>query len=160
MTQDRLSSLLDELIVHSGVDHTPHILDKIKAFGFKYSTVSGTTWGFGNVSLSPENQKLSPRAERWKNKLFQNGAKVSCRKKKNIQKIVELWTLIKKNFGKGFAKHSRQKMVSAYDLFTSKARGNMSTLSQMTGMIGLIQNNQARSWNTRSSLLITKDFPD
>jgi hypothetical protein len=45
MTQDRLIALLDELIVHSGVDNTPLFLDKIKAFGFKYSTVSGTTWG-------------------------------------------------------------------------------------------------------------------
>ena len=45
MTQKRLSLLVDELIVHYGVDDTPPILDKIKDFGFKYSTLSGTTWG-------------------------------------------------------------------------------------------------------------------
>src|SRR3990167_8660004 len=58
MTHDRLSMLLDELIVHSGVDNTPNILDKIKSFGFKYSTVSGTTWGLDNISLSPEKPKI------------------------------------------------------------------------------------------------------
>jgi DNA-directed RNA polymerase subunit beta' len=37
--------------MHYGVDNTPPILDKIKAFGFKYSTVSGTTWGLDNVNV-------------------------------------------------------------------------------------------------------------
>jgi DNA-directed RNA polymerase subunit beta' len=36
-------------------------------------------------------------------------------------------------------------MSSTYDLFTSKARGTMSSLMQMTGMIGLIQNNQGKT---------------
>ena len=34
---------------------------------------------------------------------------------------------------------------STYDLFTSKARGNMTSLSQMIGMKGLIQNNQGKT---------------
>ena len=46
MTQKRMSALVDELIMHYGVDATPPVLDKIKDFGFKYSTISGTTWGF------------------------------------------------------------------------------------------------------------------
>ena len=49
--------------------------------------------------------------------------------KKNLEKVLP--TTLDKN-------------GSAFDLFTSKARGNMSTLSQMVGMIGLIQNNQGK----------------
>ena len=54
MTSKRLSLLVDELIMHYGVDDTPSILDKIKDFGFKYSTFSGTTWGLDNVKIPKE----------------------------------------------------------------------------------------------------------
>ena len=40
--------------MHYGVDETPKILDKIKEFGFKYSTLSGTTWGLDNVKVPVE----------------------------------------------------------------------------------------------------------
>ncbi|MCX6747518.1 MAG: DNA-directed RNA polymerase subunit beta', partial [Candidatus Nomurabacteria bacterium] len=43
INQKRMSSLVDEMIMHFGIDATPPILDKIKEFGFKYATASGTT---------------------------------------------------------------------------------------------------------------------
>jgi DNA-directed RNA polymerase subunit beta' len=64
MSQDRLFILLDDLIGHVGVEATPAILDKIKAFGFKYSTVSGTTWGIDNVSVSGEKPKIIEKGKK------------------------------------------------------------------------------------------------
>ena len=49
MTQEETLAFVDEIIMHYGIDTTPPMLDKIKNFGFKYSTVSGTTWGLDNV---------------------------------------------------------------------------------------------------------------
>ena len=129
MTHDRLSLLLDELIVHYGVDDTPIILDKIKSFGFKYSTVSGTTWGLDNISLSP-----------FKLEIITKGKKLEEEK---YQKVIEVWTRTKKNLEKVLP-DTLDKNGSAYDLFTSKARGNMGSLTQLVGMIGLIQNNQGK----------------
>ena len=63
MTQKRLSALVDELIMHYGVDDTPPILDKIKAFGFKYSTISGITSSASPITKKSKNsskRKLSP----------------------------------------------------------------------------------------------------
>jgi DNA-directed RNA polymerase subunit beta' len=48
----RMSLLVDELIVHYGIDETPKVLDKIKDFGYKYATYSGVTWGIDNVESS------------------------------------------------------------------------------------------------------------
>jgi DNA-directed RNA polymerase subunit beta' len=143
MTQDRLSSLLDELIVHFGVDDTPAILDKIKEFGFKYSTVSGTTWGLDNVSLSPEKPKIIAQGRKLEEEILAQWSEGLLSEEEKYQKIVEIWTLTKKNLEKVLP-DTLDKNGSAYDLFTSKARGNMSTLSQMIGMIGLIQNNQGK----------------
>ncbi len=143
MTHDRLSALLDELIIHCGVDETPAILDKIKAFGFKYSTVSGTTWGLDNVSLSPLKSEIVAQGKKAEEEIVDQWNDGLLSEEEKYQKIVEVWMHTKKALEKVLP-NTLDKNGSAYDLFTSKARGNMGTLSQMIGMIGLIQNNQGK----------------
>ncbi|MFA5932033.1 MAG: DNA-directed RNA polymerase subunit beta' [Candidatus Paceibacterota bacterium] len=143
MTQDRLSALLDELIVHSGVDNTPAILDKIKAFGFKYSTVSGTTWGLDNVKVPEEKKKIIEEGKKLEEDIITQWSEGLLSLDERYQKIIEIWTQVKKNLEKVLPQ-TLDKKGSTYDLFTSKARGTMSSLMQMTGMIGLIQNNQGK----------------
>ena len=144
MTHDRLASLLDELIIHSGVDNTPAILDKIKAFGFKYATVSGTTWGLDNISLSPEKPKIIADAKKLEEQIIAQWNDGLLSEEEKYQKIIEIWTYTKKNLEKVLPE-TLDKNGSAFDVFTSKARGNMGSLSQLVGMIGLIQNNQGRT---------------
>jgi DNA-directed RNA polymerase subunit beta' len=143
MTQDRLIALLDELIVHSGVDSTPIFLDKIKEFGFKYSTVSGTTWGLDNVKVPPEKKRIIEDGKKLKEEIVSQWSDGLLSEEEKYQKIIEIWTHVKKNLEKVLPS-SLDKKGSTYDLFTSKARGTMSSLMQMTGMIGLIQNNQGK----------------
>ena len=143
MTHDRLSSLLDELIVHSGIDNTPFVLDKIKEFGFKYSTVSGTTWGLDNISLSPEKPRIIAEGKKLEEQIISQWSEGLLSEEEKYQKIIEIWTHTKKNLEKVLPA-TLDKNGSAYDLFTSKARGNMGSLTQLVGMIGLIQNNQGK----------------
>ena len=144
MTQDRLSMLLDELIVHSGVEKTPSILDKIKAFGFKYSTVSGTTWGLDNISVSPMKPKIIAQGKKLEEEIVSQWREGLLSEEEKYQKIIEIWTHTKKDLEKVLPE-TLDRTGSTYDLFTSKARGTMSSLMQMTGMIGLIQNNQGKT---------------
>jgi DNA-directed RNA polymerase subunit beta' len=143
MTHDRLSALLDELIIHCGVDNTPAILDKIKAFGFKYSTVSGTTWGLDNISLSPEKPKIIAEGKKQAEEIVSQWSDGLLSEEEKYQKIIEVWTRTKKDLEKVLP-NTLDKNGSAFDLFTSKARGNMGSLTQLVGMIGLIQNNQGK----------------
>ena len=39
-----MSVLVDDMIVRYGVERIPEIMDKIKNFGFKYTTYAGITW--------------------------------------------------------------------------------------------------------------------
>ena len=143
MVQGRLSSLLDELIIHSGVENTPTVLDKIKAFGFKYSTISGTTWGLDNVALSPEKPRIIAQGKKEEEEILSQWRDGLLSEEEKYQKIIEIWTHTKKDLEKVLPS-TLDKNGSTYDLITSKARGNMSSLSQMIGMIGLIQNNQGK----------------
>ncbi|MEK7104547.1 MAG: DNA-directed RNA polymerase subunit beta', partial [Patescibacteria group bacterium] len=144
MTQKRLSLLVDELIVHYGVDDTPPILDKIKDFGFKYSTLSGTTWGFDNVSVPLEKVKIIEEGKKLEEKIISEWNDGLLSEEERYQKIIEIWTYAKKELEKVLPK-TLDKNGSTYDLFNSGARGTMTSLIQMSGMKGLIQNNQGRT---------------
>jgi DNA-directed RNA polymerase subunit beta' len=144
MTQKRLSSLVDELIVHYGVDETPPILDKIKSFGFKYSTFSGTTWGLDNVKVPEEKEKIIAEGRKLEEKIISEWNEGLLSEEERYQKIIEIWTYAKKELEKVLPK-TLDKNGSTYDLFMSGARGTMTSLIQMTGMKGLIQNNQGKT---------------
>ncbi|KKU49748.1 MAG: DNA-directed RNA polymerase, partial [Parcubacteria group bacterium GW2011_GWA1_47_10] len=143
MNQKRLSSLLDELIVHAGVDSTPPVLDKIKQFGFRYSTVSGTTWGLDNVRVAPEKPKIVEQGKKEEEEILAQWNEGLLSEDEKYQKIIEVWTQAKKELEKVLPK-TLDRNSSTYDLFTSGARGTMASLTQMIGMIGLIQNNQGK----------------
>ena len=144
MTQERLSSLLDELIMHYGVDNTPPILDKIKEFGFKYSTVSGTTWGLDNVKTPTQKPKIIEQGRILEEEIVSQWSDGLLSGEEKYQKIIEIWTSAKKDLEK-ILPSTLDKNSSTYDLFTSKARGTMTSLVQMIGMKGLIQNNQGKT---------------
>ena len=144
MTQNRLSALVDELILRYGIDATPAVLDKIKAFGFQYSTLSGTTWGYDNVSVPDAKAKIVENGKKQESEVIQQWNEGLLSEEERYQKIIEVWTHVKKELEK-ILPGSLDKRSSTYDIFTSKARGSMGQLIQMTGMKGLIQNNQGRT---------------
>ncbi|MDP1760539.1 MAG: DNA-directed RNA polymerase subunit beta' [Candidatus Woesebacteria bacterium] len=143
MTQKRLSALVDELIAHYGVDNTPPILDKIKEFGYKYATVSGTTWGFDNVKVPEEKPKIIAEGKKLEEQVISEWNEGLLSGEERYQKIIEIWTYAKKELEKVLPQ-TLDKNGSTYDIFISKARGDITSLTQMTGMKGLIQNNQGR----------------
>lgn len=144
MNQKRLSSLVDELIMHYGIDNTPPILDKIKAFGFKYSTLSGITWGLDNVKIPEEKANIVANGRKLEEEILSQWGDGLLSDKERYQKIIEIWTQVKKDLEK-ILPITLDKNGSAYDLFTSGARGSMGQLIQMSGMKGLIQNNQGKT---------------
>ena len=144
MNQKRLSDLVDELIMQYGIDSTPAILDKIKEFGFKYSTASGITWGLDNVKVPEEKAGIIANGRKSEEEIRSQWSDGLLSDRERYQKIIEIWTQAKKDLEKVLPK-TLDKNGSAYDLFTSGARGSMGQLIQMSGMKGLIQNNQGKT---------------
>lgn len=135
----RMSQIVDDLIMHYGIDATPVVLDKIKNFGYQYATYSGVTWGIDNVKVPEGKKQIIDKYKKEEEKIRENTSEGLLSKDEEYQKIIELWEHAKKEIEK-MVPESLDKNSSTYDLITSGARGNIGSLVQMCGMKGLIVN--------------------
>jgi DNA-directed RNA polymerase subunit beta' len=139
ITVKRMSQIVDDLIMHYGVDETPRVLDKIKDFGYKYATYSGVTWGIDNVSVPEEKKDIVKNARKEEEIVrgqFEDGL---LSEEEQQQKVIEIWERANNEIKKVIP-GTLDKTGSTYDLITSGARGNLNHLSQMCGMKGIIVN--------------------
>ena len=144
ITKKVMSSIVDELISTIGVDAVPPVLDKIKDFGFKYSTISGSSFSFDNVKI-PEGKKAIITASRKTEEVIidqYNDGLLS--KDEKYQKVIEIWEQAKKDVEK-LIPETLNTAGSVYDMVISGARGSVGQISQMAGMKGLIINTQGRT---------------
>jgi DNA-directed RNA polymerase subunit beta' len=138
-----LAALFDNLIELYGVENVAPIFDKIKKFGFKYATKSGVTWSMDDV-LVPQGKGAEVADGRMKESAVQNdfeGGLLS--EEERYEKVIEIWQNVVNKIQK-LVPDALEKNGSVYDMVISGARGSIGQISQMTGMKGLIQNNQGR----------------
>ena len=134
-----ISRLIEDLIARYGLDRMPEILDRIKTFGFKFSTRSGITFSYNDV-LVPEIKgeiikKAKLEAVRIENEYLEGLLSVSER----YRMIIEIWTKAKLEIQKGIPE-SLPKDGPLSDMLHSGARGTIGQITQMAGMKGIIIN--------------------
>ena len=139
ITIKRMSSLVDELIMHYGIDETPKVLDKIKDFGYQYATYSGVTWGIDNVKVPEGKPAIVAQFRKEEELVREQYSEGLLSAEEQNQKVIEIWEHAKKEIEK-IIPATLDSKSSTYDLITSGARGNMGSLVQMCGMKGLIVN--------------------
>ncbi len=139
ITIKRMSLLVDELIVHYGIDATPKFLDKIKDFGYQYATYSGVTWGIDNLKVPEGKKEIVAKFRKEEEVVRGQFADGLLSEDEQYQKVIEIWEHAKKEIEKEIPATLDPK-GSTYDLITSGARGSMGSLIQMCGMKGLIVN--------------------
>lgn len=134
-----MSALADDLITTYGIDGTPEILDRMKAFGFKFMTYSGITFGMDEVRVPEEKPKIVAEAQEKSNIVYEqfNDGLLSEeeRKRKNLEIWFDVISQIEKVMPGTLDPHG-----SVNDMLTSGARGSLKSVVQMSGMKGLIQN--------------------
>ncbi len=135
----KMGTLIDDLIEHYTLENIPPIIDRIKSFGFKYATQSGTTWSLTDVKI-PEEKKGLIQAGRESIKIIVdqfNDGLISERER--IQKSVEAWQGVKGEV-EALIPATLGDKGSVHDLIKSGARGSLGQINQMAGVIGIIQN--------------------
>ena len=143
MNKKRVAALVDDLIFHYGIDETAVFLDKIKAFGFRYSTKAGVTWGIDNVRVPVEKPKIVEEARKTERVVIGHYEEGLLSDEERYRKILEIWEKAKKEIEKVIPA-TLDIRSSTYDLIISGARGNMGSMVQMAGMKGLIVNTTGR----------------
>ncbi|MBY0328680.1 DNA-directed RNA polymerase subunit beta', partial [Patescibacteria group bacterium] len=144
MTSKKMALIMDELIARYGVNEVAPILDRIKTFGYKYATKSGTTWGIDNVITPKEKPAIIAQYRKLDDEIKEQYAEGLLSKEEVYEKTITLWNKAKSDIEK-LLPATLEKHGSVSDLVTSGARGSMAQVSQMAGMKGFIQNTTGRT---------------
>jgi len=134
-----LAGIVDDLIVRYGIDKVPAILDAIKAFGFKYVTYSGITWGLDDIQEPAGKGKIVAEGKRRSDEVVSQYNEGLLSEEEKIRKNIEIWHGVKNEVEK-LIPETLGKIGSVYDMWKSGARGSLSQITNMAGMKGLIQN--------------------
>lgn len=144
VTAKKIIAIVDTMISDFGIAAIAPVLDRIKNFGYKYATKSGTTWSIDNVIVPKEKPAIiaTHRAMEAAIKAqFEDGL---LSEEERFQKVIEVWNKAKSEIEKALV-NTVEKHSSVYDMITSGARGSMSNVTQMAGMKGMIQNTTGRT---------------
>jgi len=134
-----LSGIVNDLISTYGIDATPAILDKIKAFGFRYATISGTTWSMTDVRVPEAKKEIVDKARAEVATIVEQWGEGLLSEDERSRKSIEVWQEAKSAVEK-LMPESLPKDGPVANMILSNARGAISQLVQMAGMKGLIQN--------------------
>jgi DNA-directed RNA polymerase subunit beta' len=132
-----LGSTIDALMAAYGLAKVPETLDAIKAFGFKYATYSGTTWGIDDVVIPPQKTEIIAKAKGVADVVSEQFNEGLLTEEERIRKHIEIWQKAKSDLEKTIPA-SLDKNGSVYDMVTSGARGSLKQITIMAGMKGLI----------------------
>ncbi|MGD0977381.1 MAG: DNA-directed RNA polymerase subunit beta' [Minisyncoccia bacterium] len=137
MTQTDLRALEADILDRYGEEQTVEFLDKIKSYGFHYSTVSGVSWGMDDLRVPPEKKAIMAETQKTidlNRSLYDQGLLTEFERK---SKAIELWTMTKSKLEK-MVKQQFNENDAVYIMVESKARGNWGTVNQLSGMRGLV----------------------
>jgi len=139
ITKGKLGMLINDLIKRYGLSEMPHILDKIKKFGFDFATRSGVSWSISDLVIPKEKDAIISAAfEEVKaiNDQFDQGF---LTREEKTRLSIEVWLRAKTDLEKHVVP-SMDPLSSVSTIIQSGARGSSGNLVQMTGIKGLMNN--------------------
>ncbi len=144
VTGKKMNGIVDEVIMAYGYERAPTIIDKIKSFGYKYATVSGTTWNIDAVTVPKEKSELITEGTKITERIAEDYQEGLLSDEERYEKTISAWQGIRTKIEK-LIPETLEKHGSVDDLTTSGARGSIAQIIQMAGMKGIIVNNSGRN---------------
>ncbi len=135
----RLAQIIQELIRELGVDAVPPILDKIKSFGYEYSTKSGISWGMADVIEPEEKGDILKEAEKEEEEVYGLYNEGLLTEDERYQKSISIWQEAKQKVY-DLVPETLDKFGPVYSMVTSAARGSWSQVNQLAALKGLVVN--------------------
>ena len=139
-----IGRVIEGCIKKHGTAVTAEVLDKIKAQGYKYSTISGLTVSVFDATIPQEKAGYLAEAEARVDSITKKYRKGLISNEKRYKDVVETWeqctSKVAKALKDGFNPYNPINMM-----LDSGARGNDSQLRQLAGMRGLIANTAGKT---------------
>ena len=144
IVQKTLFQIIIDIIDDRGTDAVPAIVDKLKKFGFKYATVSGTTWGIDEVVVPKQKAAIVEKARVEERQVIAHYDEGLLSREERRRMIIEIWHRAKAEIEKALPE-TLSETGSAYEMWKSGARGSLGQIAQMAGMKGLIVNTRGET---------------
>ena len=144
VVQKTLFNIIIDIIDDRGSDAVPPIVDRLKKFGFKYATMSGTTWGIDEVVVPKEKAAIIEKARVSEREIFFNFGEGLISRDERRRMIVEIWHRAKSEI-EAILPDTLDPNGSSYEMWKSGARGSLGQIGQMAGMKGLIVNTRGET---------------
>ena len=141
-----LSQIVDEVYLRYGTSKTSAVLDKIKDQGFKYATVAGFTISISDIPVLKGKDELVKKGDAQVEKINHYFEKGLLTDQERYKEVTETWDGIfkevKTKLQKQFHDDKRNPIFMMSD---SGARGNISNITQLSGMRGLMANTKGEA---------------
>ncbi len=141
--KDRLGEVIAELYKSFGNDATTKALDEIKSLGYDFSTRSGLTIAVTDAAIPKAKEDILNRAEKNVHEIEDHYKKGAITENERYQKVVKIWNKAKDEVTDALLEHLDEDN-NIYIMATSGARGNISQISQLAGMRGLMADPSGR----------------
>ncbi|HEY8391649.1 MAG TPA: DNA-directed RNA polymerase subunit beta' [Capillibacterium sp.] len=138
-----LNQIVSYVCQRYGTHRTAEILDQLKRLGYRFATRSGTTIAAADIQTPPEKKQIIEETERQGDLIEQQYRRGLITKEERYQRFIDIWAKAKEDV--------TQAVIKKFDPFNSVAmmsnsgaRGNVSQLSQLAGMRGLMSDPSGR----------------
>ena len=139
MNRKSLVKLTSQIIHSFPQEETVKVLDAIKDLGFDFATRSGISWGMDDVIVPKEKDGIVNEAKAEVEKIREHYMHGLLTLEERKTRSIEVWQRTKEKVAK-LVPATMDKKNSVFMIFDSGSRGNISQLTQMAGMKGVVIN--------------------
>ena len=142
--KSKLKKIIDKCIKINGTEITSHVLDHIKAQGYKYSTRGAITVAVCDAVIPPAKKEIIKKAEADVDAVREDYMMGLRSDEERYEEVLKIWEKATND-----VTDALQKNLDRYNpifmMADSGARGSMSQIRQLAGMRGLIANTSGKT---------------
>lgn len=143
-TSKKLTSIIENIFRNYGQEETVIFVDKMKALGFEYSTLSGVSMSMDDFNIPDDKEEILAKFGDKENHVFTQYNQGLITEDEKYAKVLEIWMEARDEVMKSMEKQMDNRSSAAV-MMNSGARGNISQMAQMAGMKGLVVNASGRT---------------
>ncbi|TCS94210.1 DNA-directed RNA polymerase subunit beta' [Hazenella coriacea] len=134
-----LGAIIAECFRRFGTTATSEILDKVKQLGYSYSTKAGITMSVSDVTVPEEKHLILEKAQNKVDTVMKQYRRGLITDDERYERVISIWSQAKDKITEVIMANMG-KYNPIYMMANSGARGNVSQITQLAGMRGLMAN--------------------
>ncbi len=138
-----INKLLAQVYLEFGGAKTANLADNLKNLGYRYATKSGTTISIADLSVPADKKELLNEAEKEIEKSTHRYLKGDITEVERYTKVIDTWSETTSKLTARVVENF-DRLNPVYMMAFSGARGNVSQVSQLVGMRGLMADAQGQ----------------